>query len=192
MTRSLYFCKAYTFSHFFFFVGDFKRQFNKPVRHNKPKRINVRLQLNSSPCFCSDWFNPTIKGTNLPPHQAFLFLVLSIDFCFFALIYPGNICQVHTVSFINTLLHTYKVTHIHTWQLPSATTVFYCSSSEQLHQSNLEFRKLLKGISMVLVKKERIRSHSLPRAGFFLANPRPISIFTSAFLFKVKTGTYWN
>lgn len=110
----------------------------------------------------------------------------------FTSIYPGNICQEHTASFINTLLHTYKVTHIHTWQLPSATTVFYCSSSEQLHQSNLEFRKLLKGISMVLVEKERIGSHSLPRAPFFLANPRPISIFTSACISTVKASTYWN
>lgn len=110
MTRSLYFCKAYTFSHFFFFVGDFKRQFNKPVRHNKPKRINVRLQLNSSPCFCTDWFNPTIKGTNLPPHQAILFLVLSIDFCFFCL----NLSWEYLPS-THSLFHQHPSSHVQSY-----------------------------------------------------------------------------
>lgn len=85
------------------------------------QQARVRLQLTPSPCFCS------VTGSIRPSkHKSattsnVFFLALSIDFSFFALIYPGNICQAHILSFINTLLHTYKVTHIHTWQLPNCS-----------------------------------------------------------------------
>lgn len=76
--------------------------------------------------------------------KAFLFTA-QYRLLLFALIYPGNICRAHMLSFINTQLQTYKVTHIHTWLLPSATTVFYCPSNGQLHQSNLDVQKFAWG-----------------------------------------------
>lgn len=127
-----------------YFSLDFQAASAQPNIHSKLNCLAKSAKSIPTFLFC-DWFSPTLKGTNLPPHQSFFFLELSKDFCFFALIYPGNICQAHMLSFINTLFHTYKVTHIHTWLLPSATTVFYCQPSGQLYQSNLDILKFAEG-----------------------------------------------
>lgn len=68
-------------------------------------------------------FNPTL-GAQICHHIRRFLFSSQHRLLLLALIYPGNICQAHILSFINTLLHTYTVTHIHIWQLPSATTVF--------------------------------------------------------------------
>lgn len=89
------------------------------------KQAQLRLQLTSSPYFCSvtGSIRPSKHKSATTSNKSFLFRS-QYRLLLFALIYPGNICQAHMLSFINTLLHTYKVTHIPTWQLPSATTVF--------------------------------------------------------------------
>lgn len=158
---------------------------------HQANQAQERLQLIPSPCFCS------VTGSIRPSkaqicHHIKRFLFRSQHrLLLFDLIYPGTICQAHMLSFINTLLHTYKVTHIHTWQLPSPTTVFYCWSTGQPHQSNLDIKKCAQGhfFGISWRRGEQVAFTSLNY--IFLSKSYKITN-SPAHLSKLKACACWN
>lgn len=187
MIRSLYFCKAYTFSHFFIF-------FYLSVTSSGSKTQQAKKnQCQTSAKFISRFLHWLVQSDHQRHKSATTSSISFFGSQYRLLLFCLNLSWEYLPS-THSLFHQHPSSHVQSYT-HSYLAVAQCNHSLLLFvqwAAPSEFRKLLKGISMVLVKKERIRSHSLPRAGFFLANPRPISIFTSAFLFKVKTGTYWN